>query len=113
MTSGASATNSAAYLRMEVGFACGPARIDVHVAAVGPAQLLQASQERCVARLTIPYRLAAVSISTPMRRIRSGCCARAVSGYRRRASHDTEKFPSPHVPPLGSGDGIVRFKQVL
>ena len=46
MTSGASATNSAAYLRMSFGIARGPAIVDPHVAAVGPAQLLQALQER-------------------------------------------------------------------
>ena len=45
MTSGASATNSAAYLRMRVGIARGPASVDPHVAAVGPAQLLQPLQK--------------------------------------------------------------------
>ena len=33
MTSGASATNSAAYLRMRSAFACAPAVLDPHVAA--------------------------------------------------------------------------------
>ena len=52
MTSGASATNSAAYLRMSVGIARGPADVDPHVAADGPAQLLQPLQERRDAGLT-------------------------------------------------------------
>ena len=46
MTSGASATNSAACLRMSVGIARGPAGVDPHVAADGPAQLLQPLKER-------------------------------------------------------------------
>ena len=46
MTSGASATSSAAYLRMPLGIAGGPAVLDPHVAAVGPAQLRQPLQER-------------------------------------------------------------------
>ena len=45
MTSGASATNSAACLRISVGIARGPAGVDPHVAADGPAQLLQPLQE--------------------------------------------------------------------
>ena len=56
MTSGASATNSAAYLRMSVGIARAPASIDAHVAAVGPAQLLQPLQERRDAGLRIADR---------------------------------------------------------
>ena len=51
MTSGASATNSAAYLRVSVGTACGPAILDPQVAPDGPARLLQPLQERCVAGL--------------------------------------------------------------
>ena len=42
MTSGASATNSAAYLRMSAASPRGPAIVDPHVAADGPAQLLPA-----------------------------------------------------------------------
>src|SRR5262245_65574297 len=38
-----------------VGIAQGPADVDPHVAAVGPAQLLQPLQERCVAGL--PFRI--------------------------------------------------------
>ena len=68
MTSGASATNSAAYLRIG-GIARAPADIDPHVAAVGPAQLLQRLQERREAGLR-PDR-PRLRMSTPMRRIRS------------------------------------------
>ena len=45
MTSGASATNSAACLRMSFGIACRPANVDLHIAALGPAQFLQTLQE--------------------------------------------------------------------
>ena len=45
MTSGASATNSAACLRMSSASPRAPAGVDPHVAAVGPAQLLQPLQE--------------------------------------------------------------------
>ena len=56
MTSGASATNSAAYLRMRSGSqVVPPAILDPHVAAIGPAQLLQPLQERRVASL--PFRI--------------------------------------------------------
>ena len=52
MTSGASATNSAACLRMSSALPRGPASVDPHVAADGPAQLLQPLQERREAGLT-------------------------------------------------------------
>ena len=45
MTSGASARSSSAYLRKRPA-SPGPAVVDPHVAAVGPAQLLQRLQER-------------------------------------------------------------------
>src|SRR5436189_4417949 len=45
MTSGESATNSTAFLRMLSIIAPGPAGIDLHVAAIGPAQLVQAPLE--------------------------------------------------------------------
>ena len=80
MTSGASATNSAAYLRIAVGIARAPAVVDPHVAALGPAQLLQALLE-CRERPDASGSSAARFMSTPMRRIRSGCCARAASGH--------------------------------
>ena len=41
----------------------------------------------------------AAAESTPMRRTRSGCCARAASGHARRAADNAEKFPPPHVRP--------------
>ena len=46
MTSGASATNSPAYRAKPFGIAYGPADIDPHVAADGPAQFRQALCER-------------------------------------------------------------------
>ena len=80
ITSGASATNSAAYLANVVGIAGGPASIDPHIAAGGPAQFLQALQERREAGLCFRI-VCGVAISTPTRRIRSPCCARAASGH--------------------------------
>ena len=52
MTSGASATNSAAYLRMRSASPAPQRVVDPHVAAVGPAQLLQPLQERREAGLS-------------------------------------------------------------
>ena len=63
-----------------VGIAGGPAVVDPHVAAVGPAQLLQPLQERPKTGLSLPDRPRPV-MSTPMRRTRSACCARAASGH--------------------------------
>ena len=79
-TSGASATNSAAYLRRSGGIASAPADVDPHIAADGPAQLLQPLQERRHAGLRFRHRRRAACMSTPMRRTRSPCCARAASG---------------------------------
>ena len=45
MTSGASATNSAAYFAVVLGIACDQPIIDPHIVAVGPTQLLQPLQE--------------------------------------------------------------------
>jgi hypothetical protein len=36
-------------------------------------------------------------MSAPMRRIRSGCCARAERPHHHRSADKTEKFPPPHV----------------
>ena len=80
MTSGASATNSAAYLRMSLGIGRAPAGVDPHIAADGPAQLLQPSQNAAI-RACLPDRSRPVVMSTPIRRMRSDCCARATSGH--------------------------------
>ena len=100
MTSGASATNSAAYLRMSVGIAAGPAIVDPHVAAVGPAQLLQPLQECRDAGLRFRIVRGAAAMSTPMRRIALGLLrARRERPRCRRATENTEKLPPPHVRP--------------
>ena len=52
MTSGARATNSAAYLRMRSGFARAPADVNADIAAVGPARLRQSLCERQEAGLS-------------------------------------------------------------
>ena len=56
MTSGASATNSAAYLRKRSASPAPQRIVDPHVAAVGPAQLLQPLHERCQTGLTFVHR---------------------------------------------------------
>ena len=53
LTSGVSATNSAAYLRMSSALAAPQRGGDLHVAAIALAQLLQAVQERRVASLVL------------------------------------------------------------
>jgi hypothetical protein len=54
--------------------------IDLHIAAIGPAQLLQPLHEGVHAALR--FRIVCREImSTPMRRIFSRCCARTVSGH--------------------------------
>ena len=53
MTSGASATNSAAYFAVVLGIACDKPIIDPHIVAVGPTQLLQPLLECSDAYLVI------------------------------------------------------------
>ncbi|MGB9316813.1 MAG: hypothetical protein WCB62_17580, partial [Pseudolabrys sp.] len=62
----------------------GPAGVNLHVAADGPARLLQLLQERPDPGLK--FRIVAVAgRSMPMRRMRSGCCG-AASGHETVAS---------------------------
>ena len=99
MTSGASATNSAAYLRMSSALPAAQ-RVSIRtLRPIGPAQLLQRLQERCDAGLTF--------------RIVRGCghearrcaaCARAAARARRAAScrrtaEKRDELAPPHVPP--------------
>ena len=88
MTSGASATNSAAYLRSG-RHRRAPAIVDPHVAAdrSSPIPADPAGMPQCGPAHSGSS--AATVMSTPMRRIRSRCCARAASGHeppRRRAA---------------------------
>jgi hypothetical protein len=63
-----------------LGIAAAPADIDLRVAPVGPAQLLQPL--RNAARRACPSGPSAATLmSTPMRRMRAGCCARAAIGH--------------------------------
>ena len=111
MTSGASATSSAAYLRMR-RHRRAPADIDPHVAAVGPAQLLQALQERrdagCVPDRPRPCHEHA-DAPHPLGLLR----ARRERPRCRRATENTEKFPPPHVRPLAQETASYRLKRVL
>ena len=67
-----------------VGITCGPAHVNAHVAAIGPAKFLQPLQERSGGG-SVPRIAPRTSLpkSTPMRRIWSGCWACAVSGSTR------------------------------
>ena len=83
-----------------VGIARAPANVDPHVAAVGPAQLLQPLHERRDAGLMIPDRPRAAGhehadAPHPLALLR----ARGKRPRRRRATEKTEKFPPPHVRP--------------
>jgi hypothetical protein len=63
-----------------VSIVLAPADVDPHISAIDPTQVLKALQES--ATRACPSRLSAVRfMSTPMRRIRSGCCARAATGH--------------------------------
>ena len=105
MTSGASATNSAAYLRMS---SASPAAQRVSIRTLRPSV-----QPNCCSpcrnaamRACLPDRPRPRVMSTPMRRIRSGCCARAASGHAAAAPPSTrDELAPPHVRLRGSGRG--------
>ena len=80
MTSGRERDQLGCIFANAVGIARGPAVVDPHVAAVGPAQLLQPLQKRRDAGLSFRI-VGGLVMSTPMRRTRSPCCARAASGH--------------------------------
>ena len=76
-----------------VGIGRGPARVDPHVAAVGPAQLRQrlAGTPRCGP--VIPASSAAEAMRTPMRRIPLGLLrARRERPRRRRAAEQRDEL---------------------
>jgi hypothetical protein len=60
------------------GIACRPAGVNAHIAALCPAQLLQPLNECSVA---LVGKLIVDREITPIRRMRSGCCARTESGH--------------------------------
>jgi hypothetical protein len=79
IASGASATNSAAFLRMLSRKSAPPQRVSIR--RLRPS--VQPNSRRPWRSATIsdcPTGFSGDAISTPMRRIRSGCCARAASG---------------------------------
>src|SRR5262245_5474426 len=80
MTSGASATNSATYLRVSSASPKAPKRYSIR--KLRPS-LQPNSSSRCrnVASQTCTSESAAPDWSTPIRRIRSACCARAATGH--------------------------------
>ena len=96
MTSGASATNSAACLAKRSA-AC-PRPSGCRSARCGrrssPIAAVPAGTPRC--GLALPDRPRSRGISTPMRRMRSACCARAASGQRRRAAEQRDELAPPH-----------------
>ena len=113
MTSGASATNSAAYLRMSVGIAGGPASVDPHVAAVGPAQLLQPLQECREAGLR--FRIVRgrahehADAPHPLGLLR----ARRERPRGRRAAEKRDELAPLHVRPQAQETASYRLKRVL
>ena len=81
MTSGASATNSAAYLRVRSASPKAPKRYSIRklrpsLQPNSSSRCRNAASQTCTSGLS-----AAPDWSTPMRRIRSACCARAASGH--------------------------------
>ena len=65
------------------------ASVDADIAAFRPSELVEPLPECREPRLSFPDRFRPSRMSTPMRRMRSGCCARAASGHappRRRAA---------------------------
>src|SRR5262249_12261939 len=70
---------SGAVAAKALGIALGHAGLDPDVAAVAPTQLLQGLPER--REVAGRVLLVRDEMSTPMRRIRSPCCARHASGH--------------------------------
>ena len=68
------------------GIACGPAIIDPHIASIGPAQLLPAPAGTPRRGPVLSGSSAAALMSTPIRRIRSGCWRARRERPRRRAA---------------------------
>ena len=90
MTSGASATNSAAYVRTRSGSPRGPSMVDLHVAAVGPAQIAASPATR---RRGPAFRIVCGQrMSTPMRRIRSPLLRPRRQRPRRRAAEQRDEL---------------------
>jgi hypothetical protein len=54
-----------------------PTNIHPHVAAIGPTQVSKRLSERRIAK----FPLRTVYMSTPIRRMRSACCAHTTSGH--------------------------------
>jgi hypothetical protein len=69
----------------------GPAGIDPQIATLAPSQLAERACVNAACRACPSASFAARYVSTPMRRTRSSCCARATSG------HDTAAPPSSVV----------------
>ena len=65
-----------------LGIARGPAIVDPHVAADRSSPIAAAPCRNAARRACPSGSSAASGMSTPMRRIRSACCARAASGQR-------------------------------
>src|SRR5262245_8352336 len=107
-TSGASATNSAAYLRVRSASPKAPKRYSIRklrpsLQPNSSSRCRNAASQNCTSRLS-----AAPDRSTPIRRIRWPCCARAASGHAaappssvmnwRRLTSSMGSPPEPAVP---------------
>ncbi len=94
MTSGASATSSAACRRI-VSASPGPSGSRCERCGRRSSPPAAVPAERCEAglRFRIVY---GGTMSTPMRRTRSGCCARAASGHDSRAAEQRDELAPLH-----------------
>jgi hypothetical protein len=106
MTSGTSATNSAAYLRK---WSATPAAQRTSIRTLRPS-----THPNCCSPCTnavsraCPSGSSAIRFSnTPMRRIRSGCCARAADGHAAAAPPSSVMNSPPHVEHGGSLPGAA------
>ena len=81
-------------------------RYSIRTFVTDPAQLTQPLQERAETGCTCSSAVASMKYADTGR-TRSAAARAPQRPRRRRATHNTEKFPPPHVRPHGSGDGIV------
>ena len=97
MTSGSSASNSRAYARKLSGRPAAH-RVSIRTLRPGTQPNLSSTCKSAAMRACPSASLAAKFMSTPIRRIRSACCARAVTG-RHRPAESLDKVPPPHATP--------------
>src|SRR6516162_7982638 len=112
MTSGASATNSPAYLRMRSG---SPAPQRMSMRALRPSIQPDCASARANARTWVCSAGSsdANDVSTPMCRIRSGCCARAASGHAAAAPPSSVINARRFIQPLSFNHLVGEREQIV